>query len=96
MHGVIAAGGSAWSYGGAILTFLFPYILFIAVAATLWVLYTMPHMVPGHRYQSVAGPVSRTAAARQPGGQGSSPEAGPAGQSGGTEGPAGQRGGTEG
>ena len=85
MHGVIAATGSAWSYGGSILTFAFPEILFIAVGATLWVLYTMPHMVPGHRYQSVASPVGRASA---PGdaGQGESPQTGPGGQAGGTEG----------
>jgi hypothetical protein len=48
-----------WSYGAAILSFVFPELLFIAVAGALYVLYTKPHLVPGHRYtvqvQSVAG-----------------------------------------
>lgn len=86
MHALIAAGSSDWSYGGAILTFAFPMILFIFVAATLWVLYTMPHMVPGHRYQSVASPVRRAAAPGTAGGTGSSTETGPGGQPGGSEG----------
>jgi hypothetical protein len=46
---VSASADSAWSYGGAILTFVFPMILFIAVAVALYVLYTKPQMVPGHR-----------------------------------------------
>lgn len=51
MRGLIeAAGGSAWSYGGAILTFLFPMILFIIVGTVLYVVYSTPHLVPGHRY----------------------------------------------
>lgn len=55
MHALIsAAPGNDWSYGASILTFAFPMILFIAVAGALWVLYTMPHPVPGHRYQ-IAG-----------------------------------------
>jgi hypothetical protein len=86
VHALIAAGGSDWSYGGAILTFAFPMILFIFVAGTLWVLYTMPHMVPGHRYQSVGSPVSRAPAAGQARATDSSPETGPGGQPGGTEG----------
>jgi hypothetical protein len=47
---ISAAAGGDWSYGASILTFAFPMILFIAVAGALWVLYTMPHLVPGHRY----------------------------------------------
>ena len=51
MHVLIAAGATnGWSQGAAILTFAFPMILFIAVASTLYVLFTKPHMVPGHRY----------------------------------------------
>ncbi|MBO0770687.1 MAG: hypothetical protein J2P35_04440 [Actinobacteria bacterium] len=98
---MIISADSAWSYGGSILTFAFPMILFIAVGAALWVLYTMPHMVPGHRYQSVASPVTATPpAASTPagpgesagegsqaeGGQGSSAEGGPGAQTGGHEG----------
>jgi hypothetical protein len=49
--GLIAVAGSDWSYGSSILTFVFPELLFIAVAGALYVLYTKPHLVPGHRYQ---------------------------------------------
>jgi hypothetical protein len=51
VSGLIAAQpGSAWSYGASILTFLFPMLLFIAVAGALYVLYTKPQPVPGSRY----------------------------------------------
>jgi hypothetical protein len=50
VQGLIAAGTGDWSYGGSILTFAFPMILFVAVAGALYVLYTKPHLVPGHRY----------------------------------------------
>jgi hypothetical protein len=40
--------GGAWNFGGSILTFLFPMILFVLVATTLFVLYTKPEVVPGH------------------------------------------------
>ena len=62
MHGVIAAaaGGSAWSFGGSILTFAFPMILFIVVAAALYVLYTKPELVPGHRNPAVQRPMIYT------------------------------------
>ena len=46
-----ASAGSAWTYGASILTFVFPELLFIAVAAALYVLYTKPHLVPGHHYE---------------------------------------------
>ena len=39
--------GGAWSFGGSILTFAFPMILFIVVAVALYVLYTKPEIVPG-------------------------------------------------
>lgn len=52
MPGLIAASGlGGWTYGGSILTFAFYELLFLAVAATLYVLFTKPHAVPGHRYQ---------------------------------------------
>jgi len=51
-----------WSYGAAILTFAFPMLLFIAVAGALYVLYTKPHLVPGHRYNMQLRAVSATAA----------------------------------
>jgi len=60
--GVIAAAGSDWTYGASILTFVFPELLFIAVAGALYVLYTKPHLVPGHRYQLQLRPTTATAA----------------------------------
>jgi hypothetical protein len=88
--GLIAAiGGSDWSYGGSILTFAFPMILFIAVGTALWVLYTKPHVVPGHRYQPNGGSVSATPAAGgagQAGHSGSQAEAAPGDQASSTEG----------
>ncbi len=62
MPGVIAAAGSDWTYGASILTFAFPMLLFIAVAGALYVLYTKPHLVPGHRYQLQLRPTTATAA----------------------------------
>jgi hypothetical protein len=61
VSGLIASGDSAWSYGGSILTFAFPMILFIVVAVALYILYTKPEVVPGHRTPSVEHPVSYTA-----------------------------------
>jgi len=62
VNGVIAdSAGGAWSFGGSILTFAFPMILFIAVAVALYILYTKPEVVPGHRVPSVERPVSYTA-----------------------------------
>jgi hypothetical protein len=57
---IAAAGGSDWTYGGSILTFAFPMLLFIAVAGALYVLYTKPHLVPGHRYHMDGRSVSAT------------------------------------
>ena len=48
----LASAGSDWSYGGSILTFLFPMILFLAVAGVLWVLYTKPQHVPGRGHHA--------------------------------------------
>ena len=61
MSGLIASGDSAWSYGGSILTFAFPMLLFIGVAVGLYVLYTKPEVVPGHRTPTAERPVSYTA-----------------------------------
>lgn len=47
---ILASAGSDWSYGGSILTFLFPMILFLVVVGVLWVLYTKPQQVPGRSY----------------------------------------------
>ena len=55
------SAGGAWSFGSSILTFAFPMILFIVVAVALYVLYTKPEVVPGHRVPSVERPVSYTA-----------------------------------
>jgi hypothetical protein len=66
--GVIeTSAASAWSYGGAILTFLFPMILFLVVAVGLYVVYTKPSVVPGHREQAVARPIGFTPVVRMPG-----------------------------
>ena len=68
MPGVIAAStGSAWSYGGSILSFLFPMILFLVVATSLYVVYTKPSVVPGQREQTVARPIGWTPVVRLPG-----------------------------
>ena len=68
MHRLIAASGdsSAWSFGGSILTFAFPMILFIVVAAALYVVYTKPELVPGHRGPATERPVSYTAVPGKP------------------------------
>jgi hypothetical protein len=50
---ISAAGSGGWSYGGSILTFVLPELLFIFIAGALWVAYTMPHPVPGYRHQPV-------------------------------------------
>ena len=55
------SAGGAWSFGSSILTFAFPMILFIVVAVALYVLYTKPEVVPGHRTPSAEHPVSYTA-----------------------------------
>jgi hypothetical protein len=55
----VSDGG--WSFGGSILTFAFPMLLFIGVAVALYVLYTKPAVVPGHRTSTAEHPVSYTA-----------------------------------
>jgi hypothetical protein len=60
------AGGSAWSFGGSILTFAFPMILFIVVACALYIAYTKPELAPGHRNPAAQRPVSYTAVPGQP------------------------------
>ena len=51
---------SAWTFGGSILSFALPMILFIVVAGTLYILYTKPEFVPGHPAPSLERPVSYT------------------------------------
>jgi hypothetical protein len=52
---------SAWTFGGSILSFAFPMLLFIVVGGALYVLYTKPEFVPGHRAPGLERPVSYTA-----------------------------------
>ena len=67
MHTLIAqSAGSAWSFGGSILTFAFPMLLFIGVAVALYLLYTKPEVVPGHRAPAAERPVSYTAVPGNP------------------------------
>jgi hypothetical protein len=62
VHSVIAdSAGGAWSFGGSILTFAFPMILFVAVACALYVAYTKPELVPGHRNPAAQRAVTFTA-----------------------------------
>jgi hypothetical protein len=61
------ASTSAWSFGGSILTFAFPMLLFIVVACALYVAYTKPELVPGHRNPAAQRAVSYTAVPGEPG-----------------------------
>jgi len=65
VHGTLTPTGD-WTYGAAILSFAFPMLLFIVVASALYVLYTKPHLVPGHRYQLQLRPTTATAVPRTP------------------------------
>jgi hypothetical protein len=77
MPGMIEAStGSAWSYGGSILTFLFPMILFVVVATSLYVIYTKPSVVPGSPEQGVARPIGFTPVVRMPGSERQAGQAG--------------------
>ncbi len=58
--------GSAWTFGGSILTFAFPMLLFIVVACALYVAYTKPELVPGHRNPAAERPVTYTAVPGEP------------------------------
>jgi len=58
--------GSAWTFGGSILTFAFPMLLFIVVACALYVAYTKPELVPGHRNPAAQRAVSYTAVPGEP------------------------------
>jgi hypothetical protein len=60
------ASTSAWSFGGSILTFAFPMILFIVVACALYIAYTKPELAPGHRNPAAQRPVSYTAVPGEP------------------------------
>jgi len=64
VHGLIAQGSSAWNSGAAVLTFVFPVALFIAVAGALYILYTKPEVAPGHK--APERPISYTSIPGQP------------------------------
>jgi hypothetical protein len=68
VHSILAdaAGGSAWSFGGSILSFAFPMLLFIVGASALYVSYTKPELVPGHRNPAAERPVSYTPMPERP------------------------------
>jgi hypothetical protein len=72
---IAASAGSDWTYGGSILTFVFPMILFLAVAAVLYVLYTKPQVVPGNEDIAHERSVASTPVAKMPSEAG--PPAGP-------------------
>ena len=83
MQGVIADSvGGAWTFGGSILTFAFPMILFIVVAGALYVLYTKPEFVPGHRPDALERPVSYTSVPGKPAASSRGQAVTPAGQAG--------------
>lgn len=61
MHSVIADPAyGAWTFGASILSFAFPMLLFIVVAAWLYVTYTKPELAPGHRAPGLERPIIHT------------------------------------
>jgi hypothetical protein len=66
VHVIADSAGGAWTFGGSILTFVFPMILFIVVATTLYVLYTKPEYVPGHWVHGAERSVSYTSMPGRP------------------------------
>jgi hypothetical protein len=66
VHVIADSAGGAWTFGGSILTFAFPMILFTVVAITLYVVYTKPEFVPGHRAPGLERPVSYTSLPGKP------------------------------
>ena len=54
------SAGVAWTFGASILSFAFPMLLFMVVAAWLYVTYTKPELVPGHRNLSTERPIIHT------------------------------------
>jgi hypothetical protein len=63
---VLSMSGGAWNFGASILSFLFPMVLFVLVATSLYVLYTAPQEVPGHPAGTIDRPVSYTRIPRPP------------------------------
>ena len=55
-----AYSSSAWTFGASILSFTFPMLLFIVVAAWLYVTYTKPELSPGHRHPGAERPAIYT------------------------------------
>jgi hypothetical protein len=67
VHRVIAdTAGGAWTFGGSILTFVFPMLLFVVVAIALYVVYTKPETVPGRWVHGAERSVSYTPIPGQP------------------------------
>ena len=66
--------GGAWTFGGSILTFAFPMILFVVVAIALYVAYTRPETVPGRWVHGADRPVSYTPVPGQPRAAGKAPD----------------------
>jgi hypothetical protein len=69
---------SAWTFGGSILSFAFPMLLFIVVASALYVLYTKPEFVPGHSAPGLERPVSYTPVPGKPAAAAAAPATTPA------------------
>jgi len=67
------SAGGAWSFGGSILTFAFPMILFIVVAGALYIAYTKPELVPGRRVPSSVLPMTHTNVPGEPAGDEKAP-----------------------
>lgn len=58
MPGMIhATAASGWSLSGSLLTFAFPMLLFAIAATVLYLLFSRPHRVPGHKRLAFAQPV---------------------------------------
>jgi hypothetical protein len=67
VHKVLAdTAGGAWTFGGSILTFAFPMILFVVVAIALYVTYTKPETIPGRWVHGAERSVSYTSVPGQP------------------------------
>jgi hypothetical protein len=76
------SAGGAWSFGGSILTFAFPMILFIVVAGALYIAYTKPELVPGRRVPSSVHPMTHTNVPGEPAATAAEDEKAPGGSGG--------------
>src|ERR1700722_18500219 len=52
-----ATAASGWSLSGSLLTFAFPMALIAVAATVLYLLFSRPHQVPGHKRLALAQPV---------------------------------------